>query len=109
MEDVEQRAIATAPHSWLWWFRYVDYTHCKLKKYYNQELTDHLNSLDPDIKFTTEVDEKQDPCLSWTPSQSYQLSYKVVPHDLNKYRNDTYAITLVRVQSYLLPTAFCKS
>ena len=55
MEDLdEQRAIATAPHPPLWWFRFVDDTHCKLKNCYAKEFTDHLNSLDPDIKFTTE-------------------------------------------------------
>ena len=59
MEDLEQRAIATAPHPPLWWFRFVDDTHCKLKKCYSQEFTDHLNSLDPDIKFTTEGEENK--------------------------------------------------
>ncbi|XP_072039137.1 uncharacterized protein [Amphiura filiformis] len=57
MEDLEQRDIATAPHPPLWWFRYVDDTHCKLKKCHSQEFTDHLNSLDKDIKFTTEGEE----------------------------------------------------
>ena len=59
MEDLEQRATATAPHPPLWWFRFVDNTHCKLKKCYAQEFTDHLNSLDPDIKFTTEGEENK--------------------------------------------------
>ena len=50
MEDL----IATAPQPPVWWFRYVDDTLCKLKNCYSQEFTDHLNSLDPDIKFTAE-------------------------------------------------------
>ncbi|XP_070550371.1 uncharacterized protein [Ptychodera flava] len=52
-------AIATAPHPPLWWFRYVDDTHTKLKKCHAQEFTDHLNTLDPDIKFTTEGEENR--------------------------------------------------
>ena len=47
---IEQIAIETAPHKSLWWFRYVNNTHTKLKKQQAQEFTDHLNSLDPDIK-----------------------------------------------------------
>ena len=57
MDGLEQRAIATAPHPPLWWFRYIDDNHCKLKKYYSQEVTEHLNSPDKDIKVTTEGEE----------------------------------------------------
>ena len=57
MEDLEQKAIQTAPHPPLWWYRFVDDTHTKLKKQYAEEFTNHLNSLDPDIKFTTEGEE----------------------------------------------------
>ena len=54
-EDFEQKAIATAAHSPTWWWRrYVDDTHTKLKKAYAQEFTDHLNSIDDDIKWTKE-------------------------------------------------------
>ena len=59
MEQLELRAIASAPHPPLWWYRYVDDTHTKLKKCYAQEFTDHINSLDPDIKFTTEGEENR--------------------------------------------------
>ena len=54
MEMLEARAITEADDPPDWWFRYVDDTHCKLKKQNSQQFTDHLNSLDPDIKFTTE-------------------------------------------------------
>ena len=69
MEHLEQIAIETAPHSPLWWFRYVDDTHTKLKKQHAQEFTDHLNSLDPDIKFTTEG-KRIERLLFWTLWQS---------------------------------------
>ena len=57
MEDIEQKAIETAPHPPHWWYRYVDDTNTKLDSEYAQEFTDHLNTLDPDIKFTTEGEE----------------------------------------------------
>ena len=34
----------------------MDDTHTVLKKIYSQEFTDHLNSVDDDIKWTTEGD-----------------------------------------------------
>ena len=60
MEDIEQKAIETAPHPTHWWYRYVDGTQTKLDSEYAQEFTDHLNTLDPDIKFTTEGEENDE-------------------------------------------------
>nr|XP_054774799.1 uncharacterized protein LOC129282974 [Lytechinus pictus] len=57
MEHFEQLALESAPHPPIWWFRYVDDTHTKLKKEFSQEFTDHLNLIDPDIQFTTEGEE----------------------------------------------------
>ena len=54
MEDFEARALSSAPHLTRWWRRYVDDTHTFLKKEWAQEFTDHLNSIDDDIKWTTE-------------------------------------------------------
>ncbi|XP_078599380.1 uncharacterized protein LOC144874745 [Branchiostoma floridae x Branchiostoma japonicum] len=59
LEHLEQRALRTALNPPLWWYRYVDDTHTKLKKTYADEFTDHLNSLDPDIKFTFEKEENR--------------------------------------------------
>ena len=58
LEDLEQRAIATALHPPSWWFRYVDDTHSKHKKARIHEFTDHLNSLDEHIQFTYELPSK---------------------------------------------------
>merc|ERR1711994_928145 len=52
MEDLEQRAIETALHPPFWWYRYVDDTHSKHKRNQVDEFTEHLNSLEDDIKFT---------------------------------------------------------
>ena len=54
MEDLEQRAIATALNPPGWWYRYVDDSHSKHKRHNVQEFTDHLNSQDEDVKFTVE-------------------------------------------------------
>ena len=59
MEELEQRALQTAAHPPAWWYRYVDDTHVKIKSAHAQEFTEHLNNLDPDIKFTTECEENQ--------------------------------------------------
>ena len=57
IEDLEQKAIQTAPHPSLWWYCFIDDTCTNLKKQYAEEFTNHLNSLHPDIKFTTEGEE----------------------------------------------------
>lgn len=59
MEHLQQEAIQSAPNPPLWWYRYVDDTHTKLKKHHAEEFTHHLNSIDPDIKFTTEGEENR--------------------------------------------------
>ncbi|XP_064635226.1 uncharacterized protein LOC135492606 [Lineus longissimus] len=53
MEDFEQKAIRTAANPPTWWI-YVDDTHTKQKRAHSQQFTDHLNSIDDDIKWTTE-------------------------------------------------------
>ena len=57
MEHFESLALTTALHPRGWWLRYVDDTHTKQLKEYVDELTDHINSIDPDIKFTIEKEE----------------------------------------------------
>ena len=59
MEYIEESAIATATHPPRWWYRYVDDSHACLKKNYIQEFHDHLNSVNPNIQFTQEL-EKDD-------------------------------------------------
>ena len=59
MEHFESIALTTAPNPPGWWFRYVDDTHTKQKKEYVKKYTDHINSIDPDIKFTIEKVENR--------------------------------------------------
>ena len=57
MEYIEESAIATATHPPRWWYRYVDDSHACLKKDYLQEFHDHLNSVNPNIQFTKELEK----------------------------------------------------
>ncbi len=54
VELFEERALNTAPHPPDLWFRYVDDTFTKIHEYYVEEFTRHINSIDPNIIFTTE-------------------------------------------------------
>ena len=54
MEHFEQEALSTSSHTPGWWFRYVDDTHLKQKKDQLAPFTEHINSIDPYIKFTSE-------------------------------------------------------
>ena len=80
MEDFEQKALSGAEHPPRWWKRYVDDTYTVLKKDKAQEFTDYLNTIDEDIKWTTEgevlreievEDEKQvERCLAFLDTLS---------------------------------------
>ena len=59
MEYVEEAAISTALHPPQWWFRYVDDSHACLKRNLVNEFHSHLNSIDPHLQFTIELDQNQ--------------------------------------------------
>ena len=60
MEWFEQKALAGAKDPPRWWKRYVDDTHTVLKKALAQEFTEYLNTVDEDIKWTTEGETVKD-------------------------------------------------
>ena len=60
MEDFEQRALAKASDPPCWWKRYVDDTYMVLKKDQAQAFTEYLNTIDEDIKWTTEGEVEQE-------------------------------------------------
>ena len=59
MEFLEQKALSTAPTPPRFWCRYVDDTFVIHKEVNKQDFLQHINSVDPAIKFTVE-DNKED-------------------------------------------------
>ena len=56
MDEIEETAISQLPHPPKWWFRYVDDSHSCLKKDQVDEFHKHLNSINPNIQFTLELE-----------------------------------------------------
>ena len=54
MENFELEALKSAKQPPRVWMRYVDDTFVVIKKDFAQEFTDHINSLNPNIKFTND-------------------------------------------------------
>ena len=86
MEDFEVKALSTAPHSPDWWFRYVDDTHIKIKKEFVGEFTNLINSLDQNIKFTSE--EEEDSSLAFLDTLT--IRYPDGQIKTRVYRKDTH-------------------
>ena len=55
MEYFESLVIPSSPTLIKWWFRYVDDVHSDTRKDQVDKLQEHLNSIDPHIKFTIEL------------------------------------------------------
>ena len=55
MEYFESLSIPSSPTLIKWWLRYVDDVHSATRKDQMSKLQEHLNSIDPSIKFTTEL------------------------------------------------------
>ena len=56
MEDAKERALATVETPPRFWKRYVDDTCTALPSHRINEFLDHLNSVEPSIQFTVEVE-----------------------------------------------------
>ena len=64
LEDLETRALSTTPCPPSLWKRYVDDTLTIIKRDHKDTFLDHLNSMDANIKFTSE-DPKQDGSIAF--------------------------------------------
>ena len=63
MEHFESLAIPISPTIIKWLFSYVDDVHSATRKDQVNKLQEHLNSIDPHIKFTTELPGTDGPPL----------------------------------------------
>ncbi len=87
MENFEQKAISSYPGTPpLNWFRYVDDTWNRIKKAESKKFFDHINSIDPNIKFTEEGLE--DNKLAFLDTQVHLKSDGSL--DLTVYRKKTH-------------------
>ena len=57
MEHFERKALWSASHPPRYWFRFVDDTEVIQQKAHKQAFLDHINSIDPAIKFTVESNQ----------------------------------------------------
>ena len=81
MEDFERKALTSAIHPPGAWYRFVDDTWVIQKQAHKQAFLDHINSIDPAIKFTMEGTQGNGaiPFLDTpvTPLADNSLSFKV--------------------------------
>ena len=67
LKSFEEEALSTGRNPLSLWFRYVDDSMIKTHQYHIDEFTEHLNQMDPNIKFTSEVEEENkflDTCIN---------------------------------------------
>ena len=75
MEHVEETTISTATHPPRWWFRYVDDSHSCLKTTLVNEFHDHLNSINPHLQFTIELEDNR--CLPFLDTMTIRSNGKI--------------------------------
>ena len=82
MEDLETRSLNTSQYPPSMWKRYVDDTLTIIKKDHKDTFLDHINSIDPSIKFTSE-DPKEDGSISF-------LDILIIPEENGKLNSTVY-------------------
>ena len=84
MEYLEQKALSTAPHPPRFWHRYVDDTFVIHKRANKQGFLQHINSVDPAIRFTVE-DNKEDTIVKPEVDGSLSISVYRKPTHTDQY------------------------
>ena len=92
MEEFEAKAIRTARNPPSVWLRYVDDTFVKILEYFVNEFMEHLNSIDDNIKFTTEPEMEGklpflDSCTTLNDDGSLDLTVYRKPTHTVQYLN----------------------
>ena len=87
MEDLEVKALSTAPTPPTFWKRFVDDTFIIIQRLYKETFLQHLNSIDDNIHFTCE-DSNEDGSIAFldmliTPDENGRLNTSV-------YRKETH-------------------
>ena len=85
MEYFESLAIPASPTLIRWWFRYVDVVHSATRNDQVNQLQEHLNSIDPHIKFTIELPGTDgltflDTLIEPTPNSIESTVYRKLTH-----------------------------
>ena len=97
-EHFESLAISSPPTLIKWWFRYVDDVYSATRKDQVNKLQEHLNSIDPHIKFTTELPGTDglpflDTLTKPTPNSIESTVYRKPTHtDMSLDYNSNYTI-----------------
>ena len=90
MEHFESRALDTTPTPPAMWYRYVDDTMTKIHEYAVRSFSEHLNSIDQHIQFTSEEEKNGtipflDTCLHVNQDGSTKVTLYRKPTHTNQY------------------------